>query len=435
MDDFGRELLNAIENAALLQPPPANPARRRRKKPRGGSLLAMAFSARGKTHPDALADINITPLVDVVLVLLLIFMLTAPVLQSGVEVAVPQTRTVNQLTEEHMVVTIDKDQNVFLQDKPVNIHDLTGCSPPTDQGRRRHLRPRRPEGTLRRLRLRHGRRQAGRHHQHQHRHAAAPCTSLLAAAIVAFALLGHTSQHWGEHSSTETGAIQASMVSAIPLPQKAPPVDKSVLASEDVSKAPRRHPRRPRSLRRGPRTCSSRPRPPKAIVKPTTITPPKHPQPTPDSRKATSGDAATQLPQSIAQVTHGTATLTVQNRTFGDRYAYYLEIVGRTVSQNWFTQEIDPRTPVGRSVTITFDIQRDGTPTNVRIQTPSGVQSLDASALHACSAWTASARCPPATRSPSPTHLSTTAESLLTRPGTLQQPGMRLPSQENGCFR
>ena len=83
----------------------------------------MAFTARGKTQT-AMSDINITPLVDVVLVLLLIFMVTAPVLQSGVQVAVPQTRTVNQLTEEHLVVTIDKDQNVFLQDKPVNIHDL-----------------------------------------------------------------------------------------------------------------------------------------------------------------------------------------------------------------------------------------------------------------------------------------------------------------------
>ena len=85
----------------------------------------MAFTVRGKTQ-SALSDINITPLVDVVLVLLLIFMITAPVLQSGVEVAVPHTRTVNQLTEEHLVVTIDKDQNVYLQDKPVNIHDLTG---------------------------------------------------------------------------------------------------------------------------------------------------------------------------------------------------------------------------------------------------------------------------------------------------------------------
>ena len=83
----------------------------------------MAFSARGRTQT-ALSDINITPLVDVVLVLLLIFMLTAPVLQSGIQVAVPRTRTVQQLTEVHLVVTIDKDQNVFLQDKPVNLHEL-----------------------------------------------------------------------------------------------------------------------------------------------------------------------------------------------------------------------------------------------------------------------------------------------------------------------
>jgi len=84
----------------------------------------MAYISRSGRTQTAMADINITPLVDVVLVLLLIFMLTAPVLQSGVEVAVPQTRTVSQLTEVHLVVTIDKDQNVFLQDKPVNIHDL-----------------------------------------------------------------------------------------------------------------------------------------------------------------------------------------------------------------------------------------------------------------------------------------------------------------------
>lgn len=83
----------------------------------------MAFTAKGRTQT-ALAEINITPLVDVVLVLLLIFMLTAPVLQSGVVVAIPKTRSVNQLTEERMVVTIDKDQNVFLQDKPVNVNDL-----------------------------------------------------------------------------------------------------------------------------------------------------------------------------------------------------------------------------------------------------------------------------------------------------------------------
>ena len=84
----------------------------------------MAFTARNGRTQTALADINITPLVDVVLVLLLIFMLTAPVLQSGIDVAIPKTRSVAQLTEERLVITIDKDQNVFLQDKPVNVNEL-----------------------------------------------------------------------------------------------------------------------------------------------------------------------------------------------------------------------------------------------------------------------------------------------------------------------
>ena len=96
----------------------------------------MAFSTRsgGQIRTQtALADINITPLVDVVLVLLIIFMLTAPVLQSGINVAVPHTRSVAQLTEQRTVVTIDKNQNVFLQsstqnngaDTPINLDDLT----------------------------------------------------------------------------------------------------------------------------------------------------------------------------------------------------------------------------------------------------------------------------------------------------------------------
>ena len=84
----------------------------------------MAFTSSSGRTQTSLADINITPLVDVVLVLLIIFMITAPVLQSGIEVAVPKTRTVKEITEQRMVVTIDRDDNIFLNDQPVNIHDL-----------------------------------------------------------------------------------------------------------------------------------------------------------------------------------------------------------------------------------------------------------------------------------------------------------------------
>jgi biopolymer transport protein TolR len=84
----------------------------------------VAFTANTGKTMTSLADINITPLVDVVLVLLVIFMITEPVLQSGIEVNVPKTRTVKQITEQRMVVTIDRDDNIFLNDQPINIHDL-----------------------------------------------------------------------------------------------------------------------------------------------------------------------------------------------------------------------------------------------------------------------------------------------------------------------
>ena len=84
----------------------------------------MAFTTNNGRTQTSLADINITPLVDVVLVLLVIFMITAPVLQSGIEVAVPKTRTVKEITEQRLVLTIDREQRVFLGDTPVNIHDL-----------------------------------------------------------------------------------------------------------------------------------------------------------------------------------------------------------------------------------------------------------------------------------------------------------------------
>jgi biopolymer transport protein TolR len=71
-----------------------------------------------------LSEINMVPFIDVVLVLLIIFMITAPILQSGIDVDVPKTKTVKELTETRMVVTIDRGQRVYLNDKPVNIHDV-----------------------------------------------------------------------------------------------------------------------------------------------------------------------------------------------------------------------------------------------------------------------------------------------------------------------
>ena len=84
----------------------------------------MAFTnPRGRTQ-SSLSDINITPFVDVVLVLLIIFMLTAPILESGIEVDLPKTKTVKVVSEEKVVITLDKKQNIYVGNDPVNIHRL-----------------------------------------------------------------------------------------------------------------------------------------------------------------------------------------------------------------------------------------------------------------------------------------------------------------------
>jgi biopolymer transport protein ExbD len=78
----------------------------------------------GNHSDDAMADINITPFVDVVLVLLIIFMLTAHVMEYGVQVDVPRTRQVSETTEEMAVVNISSQGELFLNDKPVNVNEL-----------------------------------------------------------------------------------------------------------------------------------------------------------------------------------------------------------------------------------------------------------------------------------------------------------------------
>ena len=91
----------------------------------------MAFSfgeggRRGRRFggPSALSDINVVPLVDVVLVLLIIFMITANVMEFGLDIQVPKVKTVRQTAQDLPVVSITKNGESFLNDKPININLL-----------------------------------------------------------------------------------------------------------------------------------------------------------------------------------------------------------------------------------------------------------------------------------------------------------------------
>jgi biopolymer transport protein ExbD/biopolymer transport protein TolR len=94
----------------------------------------MAFNnnnGRSGRTQTALAEINVTPLVDVMLVLLVIFMITAPILQTGIQVNLPKTREAQpkEATPEALIISVDKEGSVYLSGKneqqAINVSDLS----------------------------------------------------------------------------------------------------------------------------------------------------------------------------------------------------------------------------------------------------------------------------------------------------------------------
>ena len=93
--------------------------------------MAFSFSSGGGGRggrrfggPAALSEINIVPLVDVVLVLLIIFMITANVMEFGLDIKVPQVTRVQNTAQDLPVVEITKNGTSYLNGKPINIHVL-----------------------------------------------------------------------------------------------------------------------------------------------------------------------------------------------------------------------------------------------------------------------------------------------------------------------
>ncbi len=85
----------------------------------------MAFLSEKGRIETSLAEINVTPLVDVMLVLLVIFMITAPMIHSGVDVNLPRTKYVKTITKgEQFVITIDKYENLYFKSRPIDIRHL-----------------------------------------------------------------------------------------------------------------------------------------------------------------------------------------------------------------------------------------------------------------------------------------------------------------------
>jgi len=85
----------------------------------------MAMDASSRREGTTIAQINVTPLVDVMLVLLVIFMVTAPIIQQGVQVNLPQAKT-NAIpgTEAPLIVTVAKNGKIYLNDNALSLNEL-----------------------------------------------------------------------------------------------------------------------------------------------------------------------------------------------------------------------------------------------------------------------------------------------------------------------
>jgi protein TonB len=219
------------------------------------------------------------------------------------------------------------------------------------------------------------------------------------AAVAAFAFIEHErASRYGDQDPT-AGSIQASMVTALPLPPRKA-IDKNVLASDNPSIAPKQPPPEPTQTK-----SLATPLPPKAAPpehrddilipkKDASKAPPKATEhdtaakrptaaPPPPTDKATTGSTASvQIPAAISQLKNGTASITVEERAFGDRYAYYIQQISRKVNQSWSEQQVDEAGARGKHTTVTFTIDRAGEPIDAHITTPSGSGVLDSAALH-----------------------------------------------------
>ena len=201
-------------------------------------------------------------------------------------------------------------------------------------------------------------------------------------AIVAYgSWMGFSRNEWGSGETITGEAISATLVgaSAIPLPRERQ--TENIVANESAAVA-----------HSEPKEVA--PPQPKAIPIPETVkikpkerpreSPEKHPEPVQQAENQVQYGQGGQVHQNFTTFNTSTgigAVAITSGGDFGSRYAYYVRQVTQVLSQNWLKYEVDPHTMPNASVSIAFNISRNGEPTNVRVVQSSGIPSLDTSAV------------------------------------------------------
>jgi periplasmic protein TonB len=191
---------------------------------------------------------------------------------------------------------------------------------------------------------------------------------------------GPRGEGWGAGGGGS--AIGVSVVSTIPLP--APTTQtQNVLANESkgvTQSQPKVEKPEPDAIDIQGKTKKQKQK------KPPTPTKEKQPEPEPETNQVAFGEGG---PVSgpygtfAAGGAKGGFGITGSGGDFGTRYGWYVQIIQRKISENWYKYEVDPRITSADRCYIVFDVARDGHPYNVQIEQSSGVPSLDYSAINA----------------------------------------------------
>jgi protein TonB len=197
----------------------------------------------------------------------------------------------------------------------------------------------------------------------------------LAACLFAYGLLGglfHANQ-WG--SAGGGGAIQVSMTSALPLPADHPP-NENVLATETPSEAPAEP--TPKAKQAVDETAIPISGKQKQAAPQSARQMPPHTQQS-NNRAQYGEQAGSSMPRALPSQGFSSGPTSLNDGSFGTRFGWYVDNLNRKMASSWYKPEVDPHTPHGARVYLTFTINRAGTPSDVQIERSSGSATLDRS--------------------------------------------------------
>jgi len=208
---------------------------------------------------------------------------------------------------------------------------------------------------------------------------------ITAALLVYSAIFYRTSgETWGAGGGGE--AIGATLVSTVPLPAN-PAQTQNVLANESkglTQSQPKIEEKEPDAIEIQGKNARIKPKPKKneeTASKEKPLTEPE--EETNQVAFGEGGPVSGPYGTFSAGGAKGGFGITGAGGDFGNKYAWYVQVIQRKVAENWLKYEVDPSIRSAQRVYITFDVARDGHPSNVQVEQSSGVPSLDISAVRA----------------------------------------------------